>query len=626
MRCARAVFDPAEATLRSEDEVEFTMGLRPEGQQGRLVSIRASGVTFDNRSGRVTTDREVRFQLEDGEGKAVGATYDPGIRELHLHAQVELLWRGRHPGGRPMRLEAGELIYKEKDSLILLFPWAKLYRDNAWLEAAHTIVHLRDGSIREIEAQAARGQERRPGTLVHFSADHVWLTLTSTGELEKVTAEGNARAASRGESAHTTAAAARLDLEFSATHESSSLRGVLATGRASLLSEPVPRPGVKPAETRRLTSQVIRIEMRPGGKEVEQVRTETPGSLEFIPNQPRQQHRWLQAERLWVNYGEANHVRSVRAVNVATRSEPDPTARASKTAPPAPVETWSRDLHAELDPQTGELRRIEQWNDFRYREGEREARAERAVLDQPAGRLLLEGAARAWDREGVVAADRLEMDRSSGDLIAAGHVRCTHRPEHRPRAGSLLCNQENLEAQAERMQTFERRTKIVYEGNVRLWQGANRLQARRVEIDRARRLLYAEGDVLTQFVDRRQPSGPPVFVVVRAARLTYSDEERLAHYSGGVKLQRGELEVEAPELRTWFKQEGQESALDRAVATGGVRLVHRSAGRVRQATCEVAEYYAAEDRAILSGGQPTLTDDRRGRARGQRLAWRLRDD
>lgn len=622
VRCGRAVFDPAQAVLQSEGEVEFIMGLRPEGTHGRLVWIRTSGVTFDNRTGRATTNRAARFRFDQGEGSAVGASYDPGSRELHLHSQVELSWRGRGPRSRVMRLEAGELIYKENDALILLFPWARLRRENAVVEAADTIVFLSEGAIREVEARRARGRERREVGPWSFAADQVRMALTPAGELEKLTAEGNARLDSTSATARTSVAAARMDLVFQTSPHATILRSALATGHAGLVSEPAPRPGSSPPETRRLASEVIYLEMRPGGEEIEQVRTEAPGELELLPNREGRPRRWVRAERLWIYYGGANRVRQVRAVGVVTRTEP---AGGDREQPP--VETRSRDLLAHFDARSGELARLEQWNDFQYREGAREGRAARAVLDQISGRIVLEESARVWDAGGSIAAERLELDRHTDDVVAEGRVRSSRRGGPQGRAAALLSEQENLEAQADRMETFARRSRVIYQGRAQLWQSSNRLEAQRVEIDRGERRLLAEGEVMTQFADRREvASGRPLLTVVRAQRLVYDEPGRLAHYVGGVRLRRGELEIEAHELRAWFKEADDGTTLERAAAGGGVRLSHRSGGRARFGTAEVAEYYAGEERAVLTGGEPVVADDRKGLTRGRRVLWRLRDD
>ncbi len=630
VRCAHAVFDPAKAALYSDGEVLITMGLRPEEPQGRLVMIRGSGVTFHSETGLATTERFAQFTFDQGSGSADSATYDPAARELRLRGRVELFWRGRSPGSQPMKLEAGELLYKEADSLILLSSSARLTRGNAVLEATDAIVTLENGLIRHVEANQARGWDQEPGRRLEYSAEKLWMSYTAAGELEKLTAEGQARLVALTEESRATAVAQRLDLEFEARPRATILKRALATGGAGVESVPLPRPGVAVGETHRLESEVIQVLMRAGGREVERVQTESPGKLEMLPNRAGQRRRVLEAERLAIQYGEGGRVRSLRAVGVATRTDPEPARSGAAEGPP--LETWSRDLLAEFDPKTGALERWEQWNDFRYREGSRQARAQRAVLRQSEARLILEGAARAWDATGSISAEYLELDRKTGDVQARGRVASSHLPDRKGSSSKLLSQEESLEAQADRMVTSERRQKVYYEGRVLMWQRANRLRAQRVEIDRRERRLTAEGEVVSEFADEpsgeagRKGGGRPRFVVVQAARLVYTEQDRLAHYTGGVRLERGNLEIRASELRAFLSESGKDSSLERAIAEGGVQVFAADSGRTRRAVSEHAEYYVPAERVVLEGGRPELVDSGRGRIRGARLTWLIRDD
>lgn len=629
VRCAHAVLDPSQGLFSSDGEVQMVMGLRPEGRQGRLILIRTSGVTLDSRTGRVWTDRPAEFTFDQGGGRAIGASYDPTSRELHMRSQAELLWHGGN-AGRPMKLEAGELVYKEAESVVMLFPWARLTRQNGRLESQDAVVTLREGLIREVHASQARGGDRRPRQTLEYSAAQLWMTFAEVGELEKVTAEGDARVVSSTESARLTASAARVDLEFEATPNESILKRLLATGGARLDSDPVARTGVAAPESRRLTSEVIQLQMRQGGREIERVETAAPGRVEFFPNRVGQRRRRLEAERLWIFYGDSNRIQSLRAVNVATHTDAESSGGELRQA--APIETWSRDLLAEFDPETGQLLRLEQWNDFRYREGPRQARAERALLEEISGRITLEKAARLWDESGSIAAERIQLERNSGDSVAVGRVVSSRLPERKGRSSALLSQEDSLEAQADRMETSERNRKVVYEGHVVMWQRANRLEAHRVEIDRAAGRLRAAGGVVTQFAEQpaaqgaRSATRPPAFVTVRAAELVYTEQDRLAHYTGGVELRRDKLQIQAAEIRAWLNEAGADNSLNRALAQGAVRILHQQADRTRRASAEQAEYYAAEEKVVLSGGNPTLVDSRRGEARGVRLTWRARDD
>jgi lipopolysaccharide export system protein LptA len=156
--------------------------------------------------------------------------------------------------------------------------------------------------------------------------------------------------------------------------------------------------------------------------------------------------------------------------------------------------------------------------------------------------------------------------------------------------------------------------------------------------------------VLTQFREKSKPDSQtaaadtaPIFVVVKAAKLVYTDEDRLAHYSGGVVLTRPQLQVKADELRailspqdndpkTGQKKEpseegGQEqSRLEKAFADGHVEIVQAASERTRTGTSEHAEYYTDNERIVLSGGQPQMVDSKKGFTRGAELTYYVNDD
>ena len=107
IRSEKAQFDMAAKTLFSDGDVDITMGVPADGQPtGRLLRIHGSGMHFESESGKATTDRPVTFGFDRGNGSAVGAEYDPAIRELHLLSKVALDWRGKTPAAKPMHVEA----------------------------------------------------------------------------------------------------------------------------------------------------------------------------------------------------------------------------------------------------------------------------------------------------------------------------------------------------------------------------------------------------------------------------------------------------------------------------------------------------------------------------------------
>jgi lipopolysaccharide export system protein LptA len=226
------------------------------------------------------------------------------------------------------------------------------------------------------------------------------------------------------------------------------------------------------------------------------------------------------------------------------------------------------------------------------------------------------------------------MDQKAGTVLALGHVLSTRLPDRKGSSSAMLSHDEPLEAKANRMLTVDRNQKVRYEGDAAAWQGPNRIQADVIDIDRTARRLAARGNVRTQFVDAPRQSGPapakrsapPAFVTVESAELVYTDQDRLAHYSGGVRLHKPGLEVKAAEIRAYLNEAKAESSLDHAFADGKVEIVQKVAGRTRTGTAEHAEYYAADSKIHLERGNPTLVDSLRGSTRGASLTYFADDD
>ena len=389
--------------------------------------------------------------------------------------------------------------------------------------------------------------------------------------------------------------------------------------------------------------------MRTGGEEIESVETGGPGSLEFVPSLATQPHRWMNGDHIWIAYGPDNQIQTFRSVNVSTRTEkPKP---ANSKQPVAPSLTWSKDMMVHFQPKSSQIEKLEQWNDFRYEEGDRRAKADRAVLDQPKNMIDLTGKARVWDATGSADADHIVLDQKSGDFTADGNVRSVRMPDPKkpdPKAtdadkttasSGMLSQDEPLNGMAKKMSSTDSNLKIRYEGNAVLWQGTNRLTADVVEIDRDNEVLKAHGHVVSQLKDKKKEdektstqeneeggAAAPVFSIVHAPELTYTDEDRVAYYKGGVVLDRGTTKVRSKELKAFLRDESDDSSLDHAFADGAVQIVQTAPDRTRTGTSEHAEYYVDEDKVILEGGQPKFVDSKQGTTQGKQLIWYSNDD
>lgn len=625
IRSAKAHLDQAHDTLYSEGEVEITMGVPVEGApRTRLLGIRSSGVSFDVKTGRAKTDRLATFTFELGDGKAVGAVYDPNLGELILKSEVELHWRGAGAHGKPMTLEAGEATYREKDSVVLLPLWSKLTRENSELNATDSIVSLKENGINTVIGKQAQGWARYPNRRLEYSAARLFMAFDDRNEVKQILGEENARVVSTTDAARNTSTADRLDLQFDTATGESVLRETIATGHGVMESAPLPRPGRATPETRRVASDFLIARMRPGGRDVARVEAVKPGRLEFLPNRPDQRKRTLDAERMEMDYGPENQPEVFHAHKAATITEPPRRAAGDQRPPDLPQRTWSDELKAAFDSR-GQMSRLEQWGDFRYEQGERKARAHKATLEEARDLITLEKAARMWDPSGSTAASVITLDQKSGDMSAEGDVVSTRAPDRKGQSSSMLSNEEPVNARAERMRATDRNQKIRYEGKAVAWQGANRIWADTLDLDRAARRLHARGGVRTQLLDRQKAAAKTPaassFVHIEAPDLVYTEQDRLARYTGGAHMTRPGLDVKASQIRAYLNEASAESSLDRAYAEGRVTIVRTAPDRTITATGETAEYAAREDRIVIEHGDPTLVDSVRGTTKGARLTY-----
>lgn len=621
-----AQFDTASKTLYAEGDVEITLGV-PAGQPvaGRLLRIHSSGVKFSSQTGVAETARFVQFEFEKGGGSAVGGRYDPAARELRLDNDVSLDWRGGAGQARPMHIEAGRAWYYERDNKVRLEPWSRLTRESLRMEAGPADVFVENGVLRRVEVKAARGVHQQAARQVEFGAGDVQLHFDDQMLVRSIHAAHDARLVSTAAS-RTVMRGDRVELEFAAAGEESILRSAVASGNSSVEAEATGPAGTASSSGKRmLRSAVIRLAMRAGGGEIERVETDGAATLDLIPGDPAQLRRRVTGDRFWIGYGAGNHIEQFRAVNAHTWTE----------RPGRPViETSSRELVAYFDAAST-LTRLEQTADFHYEEGTRRASANRAVLDQTKDLITLSGNARSSDPTGTVMADTMTLQQTTGDFTALGNVFSSRAPDRKGGSSALLSADLPLQASAAAMTSRDQGQQIQYEGSAKAWQGANRVEAGRIVIDNRRGIMEAHGEVVTQIYDQKKSGGSQGLTVVRAPDLVYRRDARLAHYTGGVVLERpgaDALTVHGRELQAFLSESGSDSSLDRAVASGAVKIVSilsrpsLKAPRVRTATAEHADYDAAGGRVVLTGGQPLLVDSLKGNTSGQKLTWWINDD
>jgi len=609
VKSAAATFNTAEKSLYSQGDVEITLNLPIEGPPASQPTVvKTSGVTCDSTTGRVDTDQPSSFVFAKGDGKATGATYDPSSHELFMKRDVEVHWNPPGTNAKPMKIEAATLAYHETTSEIWLKPWGRMTRESTIVEGNDVVVRLQDKVIRNITAIQAHGSDDYPNRQLRYTAGELAVDFDDDGLARKINGNRNASLVSTTDASETTVTADRVDLDFQPDGRESVLTQAVAIGNAVVTSKPLPASGRQLSETHVLRSQTLEMKMRPGGREMESVVTKAPGTLEFLPNQPAQHHRLLDGQDFVIAYGAQNRLDNFRAVNVKTHT--DPTAEERKRNRPAST-TTSRELLARFDPKTSRLGSMRQSGDFAYEEGDRKARAATAAMDADQNLIQLDTGARMWDATGSTAADHIRLDQRTGDFLAEGNVASSRLPDKDQKKNSeMLSGDDPLQATARKMDSRNRNRQIHYEGAVHMWQGANRIQADVVDLDRnldpQKRTLVADGHVVTDLWEQpkdedKKKAATPTLTEVHAAHMVYTEATRLTYYTGGVQLSRPGLQVKGQELRAFLSESGADSRLEKAYADGAVEIFSTGKDRTRTGTGEHAEYYTADQKVILRG-------------------------
>ena len=664
VKSPKAEFNQTEEKLYSKSEVEITLSVPLQGPPPHpLTSVKTSGIAFESKTGKATTEQSASFRFENGDGTCTGASYDPNTKELHLLNHVSLSLHGKDPKSKVMHVEAGELLYKEGESAIWLRPNAHMVREETTIDAGPTLLHIKEGKVESIDAHMAHGVDKYPKRQLDYSADMVHVAYNDDGEITKISGMGNARMTATSDSSITNMTADSVDLDFTTSDTGESiLTHTVGNGHSVIESKPVPDPTgkTKPSETHILRAAYIDLFMRDGGKEIDRVLTQTPGELEFLPNQPEQHRRLLHGDRMTIAYGPKNQIRSFETSAVTTETFPSDAerARAAKSQKqPAASKTSSVHLTADFDGN-GQMKHMKQWENFIYEEGERHAFASTAMLDNDKNIMDLDTGARIWDAGGSTSGDHIQLDQKSGNYVASGHVNTSHVPDKddpkkNSNSSGLLDGDEPIQGMADRMTSANHNRLVHYEGSAVLWQGSDRVQADSIDIDREKKTLKADGKVVSQLLDKpkgddaKKRNTAQVFTLVKAPSLVYTDDDRLAHYTGGAVMDRPDLTVKGKEIHAYLssdkdkqkdaakkdpnkpdpnKKDNNDSRLEKAVTDGDVEIVDITPIRKRTGTGFHAEYYTADSRVVLRGSEALLVDTKEGRSQGGQLTYFTNDD
>jgi lipopolysaccharide transport protein LptA len=248
--------------------------------------------------------------------------------------------------------------------------------------------------------------------------------------------------------------------------------------------------------------------------------------------------------------------------------------------------------------------------------------------------MLLLGNPKVWDTNSRVKCQKITIDMRSNTYVGEGRVQAVHLPSPAPGAPPSPTPVLPTNVLADRMVALRQNQTIHYEGHVRAWQGTDVVESSALDVYRTQKRLSSGMQVVTSYLQpasmvgeegtaAHAPGGARP-VTVRADYLEYLDQGRRARYHGNVRLVTESTTLQSDRLDVYFAQgntvEGSE--VDHAEADGHVKVTQP--GRVGSG--DHGEYFAGPGKIVLTGGPPSLVDDKKGSTTGQRLTFFIHDD
>ena len=435
-------------------------------------------------------------------------------------------------------------------------------------------------------------------------------------------------------------------------------RGSGETGR--LAGAPVaPRSGSDDAQDVAMTAPVMDFIVK-DGRRLE--RAETSGPPQIVITQPgANQKTVVTAAKFTARFTEKNRLATLHGepeAKIVSSKMFSSTGDENKIggAPGQDRVSTSQMLDVVFRPEGG-VRSITQTGRVAYVDGPQKAWAERGEYTTADQMLVLSGSPRVVDNGMTTTAQTIRMSRATGDAIAEGNVKSTYSDLKAQPEGGMFASSDPIHVASRSMTAHRSPAIAVYTGDARLWQNANVVEAPRLQFDRDRRSLIAQGvgtglrsvragesPAPTQASPTQVPAQPVSTVLVQvdtsgratpvritSARLNYVDAERKIVLDGGVTAKGSDATLTGQQMTVFLLPRSQSPTapgpgtvgqVERIVAEGKVVVTQPT----RHATGDRLVYTAAEDKFVLTGGPPSIFDAERGKITGDSLTFFRHDD
>jgi len=681
-------YDKKSSNITASGDVQIDLEANPKGltepDQGtpkelkNPIHLKTRDLVFNQESGDASTSARVDFRTPQASGWAVGLRYAGKSNVLTFESQIHVALVGQ---GAASLFATHATITRDPRVVILEHP--RLERAAGTLQAEQaTFILGPDNNVERVLASGDVKAEAKELTndQMRVRADEAELLLTGKENLLQTSTLTGHVHVERIASQTTQGDAGRVVVNFAGHNEVQKVHaedGVRLAQRAAAPDNAAPTTSSQDFD---LTARAIDFFVA-DGRRLDHAETSGTAQITISPAQgpnpgvaaDSPQRTVITAGRFDAKFSEASN-----ASNRLTSLHGSPNAKivSFSAGQPDRVST-SQMLDATFLPQGGIASIVQQgsvtFSDGQATERRTQAWADKAVYSPSDRILILSGSPRVAQGSMVTTARMIRVNRANDDALAEGDVKSTYNELKEQPNGALLASSSPIHVTASRMTAHNSPAIALYEGNARLWQDANLIEAPSIQFNRDQRSLAAQGTaphpVSTTLVEaktRRQENESPGkdpggkdgpqkdraaqtsnkseykankrdldkaadTVALTAARLTYADNDRRAHYEGGVLAKSSAFTASANTMDVFLlprsKASGNQSftsegELDRMVAEGKVVVRQLT----RRAEGHTLVYTAAEDKFVLTGGPPSIFDAERGKITGVSLTFFRADD
>ena len=659
----------------AKDSTGAAIPVAPDEVERKMVHVKTVGLVFDQKAQIASSDGPVEFRTEGYQGNSVGATYDARSDLIVLKSQVRV---SGIRDERPVVLTAARAEMDRKANAIDLQAAHYVSAGTSGAEtaeASRAVIHTNAaGNPKKIGAEGKVVLTSDRGARV--TSDRLDLDLGDKGQAQAAHLYGNVAYASLSEEKQEHGRADDAKISFDAAGRP--VR-VLMTGGVRFL-------GQGPASMRNLEAPTVDVTLGGGGKEPTVVRGAAafgPGgaTLKLADEDAKGRNgddpggrtsTEIKADRLVGRFAPSAKTTELTGVDGIGHSW----VRTIKQAPDGKErsnDTSTGDvLHGDFKPGAdgrSELTRAEQKGNvvtvheaLKAGNGKLDARsvehsrADDEVYEAGPNVVHLLGNVEVQDETGSLTADKVDLDRGSGDAFAYGSVKVTYVSEQAPGATRSTTPAEPVHVLASRAIEHKSTGFAEFFGSgldlARMWQGPSQVAAPVLDFYQSankEKKLVAHGNAGSEAAmvravlvsapasgDKAMQEKGSETTHILSKEMVYTESARTLDLIGAVRVVDPDGVLQSNQATVWLTPGGTASSTGQsapAAASGflGGRVDHMVAtGSVvvdqpgRRATGDKLVYTASDGVYVLTGTKavpPKVVDQTQGTTTGAALRF-----